>query len=114
MLATVRRLSFHYTPLPTKYLYDPPPDRHRLTTYAKIKLEKIAPERILSKRWGSWVRTALRNAADRARSVPLPRPFPAVSREPVERTGWGLPAVSRKLVERPNGVTLRTVLVHEH
>ncbi len=55
MLATVRRLSFHYTPLPTKYLYDPPPDRHRLTTYAKIKLEKIAPERILSKRWGSWV-----------------------------------------------------------
>ncbi len=43
MLATVRRLSFHYTPLPTKYLYDPPPDRHRLTTYAKIKLEKIAP-----------------------------------------------------------------------
>ncbi len=58
MLATVRRLSFHYTPLPTKYLYDPPPDRHRLTTYAKIKLEKIAPERILSKRWGSWASAA--------------------------------------------------------
>ncbi len=69
MLATVRRLSFHYTPLPTKYLYDPPPDRHRLTTYAKIKLEKIAPERILSKRWGSWANDSRRQAVARLTAI---------------------------------------------
>jgi hypothetical protein len=56
MLATVRGTFFHYTPRPTKYLHDLPPDRHRLTTYVKSKLEKIASKRILPKRWGSWAK----------------------------------------------------------
>ena len=53
MLATIPRTFFHYAPSPTKYLYRLRAQRHDVTTYVKKASQKIATERILSKRWGS-------------------------------------------------------------
>ena len=53
---------FHYTPISRKYLPEPPPRRHRITTYVKIESKKPRRPAIFSDRWGSWVNRRLREA----------------------------------------------------
>jgi hypothetical protein len=57
-LATIPRTFFHYTPSAAKNFDEPARHRHRDRTYVEKKPEKIAAQRIFSKRWGSWAKDA--------------------------------------------------------